>query len=93
MTSINIPAGGLNTVIAHKGLDYICYTSHAPGSRFYDPNGTDTTSHISNISHATFENAVVCIIDIYDFITDDNHNVFIKVNSYTTQTTTRPTRI
>lgn len=86
------PAAASNTVIEYSGRDYLNFTSGTPGA-VYTRFGVDVSASVSSISNATFADTQQVQCDDTDYITDEAGNVYYLVVSYTTTTTTRPTRI
>lgn len=86
-----IPLGSHNICLEYKHQEYICLQSNTAGSRFY-VNGSEETTHITNISSAQFTETLSAIIDPTAVLVDDLYNAYYKVLYYNIQTTVRPTR-
>lgn len=85
-------AGSTNTVISWSGRDYINFTSATSGA-VYTRFGVDVSAGVSSVSTATFSATQQVLCDDSEYITDEAGNVYYLVSSYTSATTTRPTRV
>lgn len=75
----------------YKHQEYICLQSNTAGTRFY-LNGSEETTHITNISASQFVETVTAILDPTSVIVDDLYNAYYKVSYYLINTSVRPTR-
>ena len=87
----NVPYGTHNTILTYESEEYINFTSFDAGDEFTKA-GEKIISGTSFVIGEYFTNTVQVIADDIEYITDDLGNVYFKVSSYLTQTTTAPNR-
>jgi len=85
-----IPSGTHNTILTYKSEEYINFTSFDAGDAF--TKAGEIISGTSFVIGEYFTNTVQVTADDTEYITDDLGNVYFKVSSYLTQTTTAPNR-
>lgn len=86
----NVPSGTHNTIMIYEDEEYINFTSFDAGETF--TKAGETITGTSFVSGEYFTNTVQVTADDTEYITDDLGNVYFKVSSYSTQTTTAPNR-
>jgi len=86
----NVPYGTHNTILTYESEEYINFTSFKAGDVF--TKAGEIISGTSFVIGEYFTNTVQVTADDTEYITDDLGNVYFKVSSYLTQTTTAPNR-